>query len=279
MELGWMGPESLEVCGGLLLPQVAEAIKAGEPVTTLTVTEDGLALGALAAHLEDGGCVIDSLYVSPEHRRRGVGRMLAAGLEDLLTGSGAARLRLSFTVTLPEHETMAPFLAAMGFAPEDDEGQNIYFTTLDEVAAASFFAGQAGTDGGVPFAGLSPSVLAQTARDALKDGAPMTPELLENNPEEDVSCALVRNGKALAFVAFDRSCCDRLTLACAWAGVAGPAAMAGLLRQAFGLAREKYQGDVPLAVQAVTPASAALVRGLLPQARPVSFTYAKPLDG
>ena len=281
MELGWMGPESLEVCGGLLLPQVAEAIKAGEPVTTLTVTEDGVALGALAAHLEDGGCVIDSLYVSPEHRRRGVGRMLAAGREDLLTGRGAARLRMSFTVTLPEHETMAPFLSALGFAPEEDEGENIYFATLEQVAGGAFFrrTGE-GSKENLPFAQVDEALLARADREAWQQGAPMAKGLLTDaRIDREVSCALVRAGKVEAFVAFDHSCCQRLTLACAWSGGGGPAALAGLLQEAFRQAREKYPPETPLAIQAVSPASAALVRALLPQAVPVSFTYAKPLDG
>lgn len=279
MELGWIGPESLAVCRSLLLPAAAEALEYREPLTALAAVEDGLALGALAAHLEDG-CVIDSLYVSPDHRRRGVGRRLMEGLEALLEEGGeAAELRLSFTATLPEHETMAPFLTALGFAPEEDGGENIYFATLDQVSAAPFFAGGGGAAGLVPFAGLSQGVLAQAARVALEDGAPMRRELLEDNPEGDVSCALVQGGQVKAFAAFDRSCCGRLTLACAWSGEAGPVALAGLLREAFRLARKKYPADVPLAIQAVNPASADLVRALLPQAVPISFTYAKPLDG
>ena len=282
MELGWIGPESLAVCRSLLLPAAAEALERREPLTALAVTEDGLALGALAGHLEDGSCVIDSLYVSPEHRRRGVGRRLVEGLEGLLAeGSEAAELRLSYTVTLPEHEAMAPFLAALGFAPEEDEGENIYFATLEQAADGPLFRRTGGGSKEIlPFARVDGALLTRADRTAWQQGAPMARGLLTDaRTDKEVSCALVRAGRVEAFVAFDHSCCQRLTLACAWSGGGGPAALAGLLQEAFRQAREKYPPETPLAIQAVSPASAALVRALLPQAVPVSFTYAKPLDG
>ena len=84
MELGYISEDSLPVFQSLLLPVAAEAIKNGEPLTALGVSEDGCACGALAGFLRDNDFQIVSLYVAPDWRRKGGGDMLFDALEGLL---------------------------------------------------------------------------------------------------------------------------------------------------------------------------------------------------
>ena len=48
------GADQMRVFAPLLLPHVREAMKRGEPVTALGLTDAQTAVGALAGHLEDG---------------------------------------------------------------------------------------------------------------------------------------------------------------------------------------------------------------------------------
>lgn len=281
MELGWIGQESLPVFRSLLLPQVAEAMERKEAVTALGIAADRLAVGALACHIEGERCVVDSLYVAPDYRRQGGGRMLLEGLKGLLTGGPAVHgIWIDYTATLPEHEAIGPFLTAMGFSTLEDQEENIYFTTLSHAADSAFFGADGGAEAGVlPFAKIPRIYLSMAGKRALQEGVPLPQDGLDSpEMERDVSTGLVRDKAVQAFVAFDHSCCGHLTLSCAWSGGEGPAVLAGLLKQSYQQAREKYPAHTPLAVQAVTPTAAALIRKLLPGARPISHTCVYQLE-
>ena len=68
-----------------------------------------------------------------------------------------------------------------------------------------------------------------------------------------------------------------LTLSCAWVEEAHPAILALLLRKAMQRAKELYTPDTMIVVQAVTEASAKLIRTLVPDAKRFSFTYSTGL--
>ncbi len=284
MEFGYISPETYPVFKSLLLPQAQDARERGEPITLMGVTEDKTACGALGGYLDGGRYQIVSLYVAPEYRRRGFGRCMVEGLKQLLSEfPEAAGIEVNYTATLPEHDTLKPFLSAMGFHQETYQDQNIYFSMLSEAAESPFFM-QAGAkeekqpsskSGILPFSQIPDSILAMAERKCRARDR-MVPELPLTSPELDreVSHALVRNKEIVAFVTFDHSCCGRLTLSCAWTGNSGPAVLPALLHSVFRKASELYPPDTPLAVQSTNPVAANLIKALLPKAVPISFTYA-----
>ena len=70
------------------------------------------------------------MYVAPDYRRLGGARLMISQLEELLMEeSDIWSMEISFTETGQEEESLAPFLASMGFVAEDDRGQNIYTFT------------------------------------------------------------------------------------------------------------------------------------------------------
>ena len=120
MEIGWVGREALPVFQSLLLPGAAAEAERGDPVTVLGAEEGGVACGAAAARLRGPALEVVSLYVAPDHRRRGAGRALTEALLEL--GRGRAEdLEVSYTATLPDHDTLPPFLAALGFQRDGGE--------------------------------------------------------------------------------------------------------------------------------------------------------------
>lgn len=252
----------------LLLPETADALAAEEPLTALALTEGELAVGAAAGCLEFGRFLITSLYVAPAYRRRGGGRLLVETLKTLCAPYVGA-LEFRFTATQEEHDTLPPFLTALGFAEEPDNGENIYLTTLERAAASPFFSG-AGK--GTPLSALSRGQLSLMEKAAHAAGAPW-PEGGVSKLDAEVSVAVLDGSEPRAFVVFDHSFPGALTLAAAWSADRDPTVLPALLRSAVALAKEKYPPETAVAVQAVNPASAALVRALLPDARPVSHTY------
>lgn len=277
MEIGVLSRENYGVFCSLLLPEVANALSAGEPVTALALTQDDVAVGALAGYLDHQHFQIQSLYVAPDYRRCGGGRMLLETLFHALDGY-ASGVEISFTVTKEEHKTLLPFLEVMGFEREPDYGETLYLTSLGAVTATPFFA-SSGNKTGTPFSELSVGTLSLMSKTALTAAAPI-PEggLRADTVDRECSIAYINGGKLDAYVVFDTSWPGGLTLSAVWSRSKDPAVLPKLLRSAVARVREKYPPETAIAVQAVNSASAALIQTLLPEAEVVSHTYYRSLN-
>ena len=278
MNIGILPPGDAGVFQSLLLPETARALAAGEPVTALALTRNDVAIGAVAGYLENDCFQISSLYVAPDYRRCGGGRMLLEELRELLEGH-ATGMEISFTVTREEHQTLLPFLEVMGFEREEDRGETLYLTTLGAAAATPFFA-TAGKTAGTPLSELNDGALSLLNKAAMAAGAPV-PEggLLAKTVERKISLVRMNGSKPEAYVVFDTAWSGGLTLSAVWSGSKDPSVLPLLLRSAVTRARENYPLETKVAVQAVNPVSAALIRKLLPEAEVISHTYYRPVTG
>lgn len=281
MELGYLDNKALGGFRSLLLPNVVVAMDVGEPILALGVQEDDLACGALAGQVLDGTFHVTSFYVAPAYRRRGFGKRLMQTLIALLNleldSPPVFSVQVQFTATLKEHDVLSLFLEALDFTLEPDHGRNVYLFSADKVAPV--LASGEVPAGVTSFAHVQEEALRLATNTALAAGIPL-PEasLASQELDLDVSMAIVSGGRVEAFAAFDFSCGGRLTLASLWSGDAGSMAPVLLLRGALCAIRSKYSPDTELAVQTVNAASAALVAALLPEASPISRTYARPLE-
>lgn len=276
MEIGYIGKEQLDTFSTLFLPQIVDAIIKGEPVTALGAVKDKVAVGAVAGYLEDSVYKIISLYVAPDYRRQGVARKLLEKLEEfLLTDKNITAMEINYTVTEQEHSELKPFCEKLGFEEEEQKGETLYTFTLAQAAASPLFkAGEKSNSHILPFRQLSEKLLREAQREAVLLDVPV-PEagLLGGEVDRDLSHALVDEGRIVGCVVFDRSLANLPTLACVWTNKAEAVVLPALLKRAFQSASERYSEETVMAVQAVNPASAALLQNILPQASPFSFTY------
>lgn len=281
MELGYISTQELPVFRTLLLPNVVEAMERGEPVTAIGLIEDGIACGAAAGYPQSGRFQIVSFYVTPDYQRRGGGRMMMDYLLSLVTGfPGVSGLEISFTKTNPAHDALEPFLTEMGFVLSGGKDENIYLTSLGQVAQSLFFAVKTPPSPQLlPFSQIPRLLLASIDKELRHKGAPL-PQLPLTSPEleREVSCALIKNNEIQSFLAVEHSSKGELILSFAWAGTAGPIGMPPLLRRAFHTASSLYPPETPVIMQAINIKSARLLQVLLPDAVPISFTYYRPLD-
>lgn len=281
MEIGYIDSAQMQFFSNLLLPQTVEAIQNGEPITALGIVKDSIACGAIAGYITEGKFRIVSFYVAPEFRRQGGGRMLLEGIRKLLEDEVmVSGVEIRYTVTQSEHETMASFLLAMQFEKEDDKGQTLYTFTLGQAANDILAANTDKQDVNVlPFVKISDHALHMAQKEASIQDIPL-PQVTLDSPELDreLSHSIVKNGSVQAFVVFDHSCCGLPTLCSAWSGNVGQTALIRLLRPAFQRATQLYGMEARMAVQAVTPATAALIQNIVPGAMPISFSYYLPID-
>lgn len=272
MEIGFLVPGEPGAFAPLLLPQAAQQLQAGEPLTALGLTEARLAVGAAAGYLQGRMFQITSLYVAPDYRRRGGGRMLVEGLLRLTRGQ-ADGLEIRFTTAKEEQQALPPFLARMGFVRQDDRGETIFQIRLEQIACVPFFA-KGGAGHGTPFAQLGDSQLLDAERAAAAVDAPMPAGGLRGKTvDRDVSMAAVADGAVQAYIVGDTGWSGGLRLSALWSRSKDVGVLPGLLRAALTKAADKYPPDTRVIVQTVNPSSAALLSGLLPEAEPVSHSY------
>lgn len=277
MQIGVLPPGEPGVFRSLLLPEAADALARGEPLTALGLTESGLALGAAAGYLENGQFQLISLYVAPGYRQRGGGRMLVDALLGVLSGR-AAGIMVRFTVTEEEHHTLPPFLRHMGFAQENDHGQTIYLTTLSRAMQLPFFQAQPRQGRGTPLCELNERELTALAQAAQTAQAPLPPGGLHGEwVEKQVSVAYLENGVPQGYVMGDTSWPGGLTLSAVWSNGADPTLLVALLRTALARASARYAPETRLAIQTVNARSAALLQAMLPDSEPISFSYRRAL--
>lgn len=256
----------------LLLPETADALAAGEPITAFGLIEEDIAIGAIAGYLRGSVFRISSLYVAPDYRREGGGWMLMDALTQVIVNH-AVGIEISFTITREEHRTLQLFLEAVGFVRKVDDGNEIYITTLDNITASSFWE-RIKISRGTSFSRISSSSLHSAELEAWDANAPIPKGgLSARTVDKDVSVAALKSGKVEAYVVFENTWAEGLTLSAVWSKSTNPLVLPGLLRYATEQLTKKYPRETSLVVQTVNDASAAMVRAIIPEAKEISCTY------
>ena len=280
MDLGYISAEQLPLFSLFLVPQVVEAMKCEEPITALGIAKDKVACGALAGYIDEEYFRIVSLYVAPDYRRQGGATTLLDGLKRILFKySDIEKIVIDYTVTHEEHEMITSFLIAYGFNEESDDGITLYRFPLEKILHSPLFTSTVGeSDHIMSFSQISDIVLRTAEKTASVQDVPL-PEasLTSNEIEKELSHAYIKNGEIEAFVVFDHSYGDMLTLSCAWVDEAHPSILAVLLRKAIQRAKDLYPADTIIVVQAIHKSSANLILSLVPEAERFSFTYSTRL--
>ncbi|WP_409966922.1 GNAT family N-acetyltransferase [Bengtsoniella intestinalis] len=281
MNIGFVQQKNLAPFASLLLSQTAKAVEQGEPLLCLgAVTEDGVACGAIAGYIREGAWQLASLYMAPEYRRQGGASQLLRALLGILQGVQELHtLQVEYTITAPEHHTLAPFLEAVGFVNHPVGSLGIYGCTLKAVAEQPFFSAKEGKNPDiVPFSTIPHIQLRQTQQRMEQLGMPLSDHGLTSPfVDADVSVAYVQNGKIEAIVQVERLAEDQIHLATAWSN-ASPQILVTMLQSAFRRSMTKYPPHTQLTVHTATDISATLMKRLLPQTESLSRQYAYTID-
>lgn len=271
VELYAIPPQQADRFGALLTDEALAAIRREEGAA-LVVAEEGVAQGAVCGQLsreDDRVLELLSLYVAPDHRRRGLGSTLLLELLDFYierTGGELRRVEIAFT---GEQEELSAFLARAGFAFEDIPDTGSWLLPVSALKDTPLMTlGKARAPGYTMLpAGELPDVkLRQLAGLLERHGAdylsaeeygkilPRLSHVLFNDRQEPVGCALFTRREQVV-------CLSQFFISTTYPALAGP-----LLYQCGRAAQELLEGDVLLEIPTVTQSSLNLTRRLLGEA-------------
>ena len=282
MQVGLIEQEGLMSFQSLLLPEVVNDIASGQPMLALGLTdgllENRVACGAAAGWLQGRNFILRSLYVAPQHRRWGGGRLLVETLCSLLTGY-ADSVEVSYMVTRPEHNALSLLLEEQSFEREERSDERIYAVTLEDLNKTPFFSANSQPLATVtqPFSRFSQWSLTQAYKSAaVRDENYLPVPLTDPSVDADVSLAITDGKQIRSFVVFQPVNAHTLTLA--WAKSGHPQDLPVLLRSAFARVQKKYPPETLITIQTINHTSSELISTLIPMAKPVSCVYVRYLD-
>ena len=266
----------------LLLPLVREALERGVSVTVLGLTEEDVACGAAAYYMDEKRMQIISLYVSPDYRGRGGGSLLLTTLSRMArhASTPAYEMALDFSVTTDEHRELSRYLERMGYQKRQLNQGNFYYMTLGQMLSSPYNKPEkVPSKDVVSFRQLSAVQLHMLQHHAAQDGLVVLPvnQLTDPSVEQDVSCALMKDGDAIAFLLFQNGG-SKLELSCAWDGAHQSQHIPKMLRYAVRQLSQLYPPETQVVVFAVSGACENLVLKLVPDANPVFVSYYKYLN-
>ncbi|MFI3312298.1 MAG: GNAT family N-acetyltransferase [Eubacteriales bacterium] len=273
MNVGTVIDAHTSAFGTLLLPQVQTRLEEGEPLTVLGLVEEEIACGALAGLWLDEAFQILSLYIAPEHRRKGGGRLLIKTLVTALTQlERPTNLEIAYTETMADHKVLTLFLEALGFHSHP-ERHPICTATLEELGQSPFFKTAApNLSGAIPLNQM-PEVLYKNLvrKFQMLDDDAMVNHLQSLALNKHISVVYQGQRDDLAFILMDELAEDHICLAMALS--AQPTVLAQLLRMVYSLTIKHYPKETKLTIQTVNESSVGLMEKLLPQAQVASRRY------
>lgn len=133
MEIFLLDKENVKDFSFLLTPEAVQAISSESRAQGFVVKEENRHVGALAGHFTGlYSYELLSVYVLPEYRRRGVGRLLLTTLDDALKGTGA-NIHIGFTKLNDDLKGLDAFFDAAGYDEIYDEESTVYALSLSTV--------------------------------------------------------------------------------------------------------------------------------------------------
>lgn len=142
MELIDLNVEQKESFYELITWDGIAALRSGDSVAIGLLIEDEPAGAIVADPGVDGEAEILSLYVKPEHRRKGYGTELVyQALTMLYSVDNMYRLVLSFTENEKEGAELREFLGFHDFELEEDKEHGSFSFTLEDAVSSKFLSG------------------------------------------------------------------------------------------------------------------------------------------
>lgn len=265
--------EETECIRALLVPNVYEEWKAGRDMLVLAAVKDRIAVGALAAAMEDGDLAILSLYMAPEYRKQGGGSLLLDACI-MIAEQEADAVTADFVVTSPEEEEMERLLVGRAFWEEVPAGA-IYETELRKLSENPVLQ-KKGNDSGVPLSKLGPVEKKKAEQMLAEKNVPWEYGMFtEKSLEQDISRILFRDQEPVGFFLCDYNAGGVLSVTGAWNGSGVAVKFISMLTGAVAEAAKKYPPETKVTMQAVNGTTEKLILTLLPGAERISRFYVR----
>ncbi len=272
-----IGREDAEEAEPFLCPEMAGALKKGEPVLALGAAVDDKVAGALAGVTDGDVFEIFSLYVAKEVRREGIGRELIKKLEEVLEEDGIRNILISAGFSEPEDREgdLTAFFDALGFEEEESSYPSYFMAHIRDIVFKS--GGMKDQDVHViPFSDVNESLLEDIGNRAQNEGRLLlSGGLLSEKIDRDMSFCLVKGKELLAYSAAEVADDGIVRLPSIYAVFNDPESLIEMLKIQVDSLRKLYKDNIYIAYAIQTERVHSIFKGIVPTAAAVSRRFVK----
>ncbi len=266
--------EAVEKVQGLVTPEVQAAMDEALPVTVFLAAYGNMAAGAIAGSVTGGIFDIESVYVAPEYRRKGIGTALIERLRRALL-TKEIMIRAEYTLDNKEKESLSTFFRRNGFSRERIAIPCYYISSLkdmkneDEDKIKNKFSGSI-----TPLSEIPVNALKTATAYAKNEGYPLPKGgLLSEKVDRDLSFSVVVNGRVGAYIIVEKDEDGIIEIPALWSRVPDPKIMMAMIKKAVAASLAKYPPEEKAAMMAISSVSEKIILYLFPKAEAVSYTY------
>ncbi len=274
MEIGYIDKQNIEWFKPLMLDSSVRAIERGEPVIAFGAVEDKTAVGAVSGVVSHGDFVVDSFFVAPEYRNRGVGDALLAEVSECIKGRGIT-IDFSFEVFGDEQKTLVSFLTHRGFIDCSEDIDSAFVLNLSDVFSSPLFKND--RDISMPLFSEIPDIALKRASAYAQENDYIMPEGWFISPSIDrrISVMLLDEFVPKAYVTFEKLSENMIQMSSAFNGTGQPTIFIRMIAKAINEAGKYYPGDTQVIMQALNRTSLGLINHLFPKAERISYCLRK----
>ena len=258
----------------LLLPEIVEALKRKLPITAFVAVDKNAAVGAIAGFIDGDTFEIRSLYVIPNHRKKGVGTALIDKLEEVLENVGVS-IGVSYTLQNDDNETLCPFFIRRGFIKDKVSYPMYFIGELKNVQIDEKYNYDKGNNI-LSFNSVRSSLLRAASNEAFKEGKPVpNGGLISLNVEKDISFCVVDDGRIEAYITLEKVSDNMLEVTALWSGLKEPMILMRMLSKLLKTLKDKYNPDTKIAMLALNQKSGKIIDILFTNVRLCSHRFVK----
>ncbi|MBO6137920.1 MAG: GNAT family N-acetyltransferase [Lachnospiraceae bacterium] len=269
IEIYRLTQENAKDAAGILLPEVVQALKEDKPVTVLAAMDGNTVIGALGGAVDGGAFEIASLFVHPDHRRRGAGQKLIWSLQDIMEDELV--IKADYNVENEDNKTLRPFFDSMGFKTERAVYPSYYIASLNRLRTSSIIEKE--EESILYFSEVPDSLIRAASNTGFEKGYPM-PEggLLAANIDKHMSFCVVKDDKMSAYVAVEPIDEEMVKVSALWSETPNPKELIVMLSRMLRELRAKYRPETRVAMLAMNSASYKLIQYMFRDVEPSSYS-------
>ncbi len=258
----------------MMLPEVADALKKGLPVTVFGAVMTSKLVGVLAGAASGDSYEIHSLYVLPYYRRRGVGRALVEKLEQVLEKDDLI-IKAEFTMQNRDNETLPPFLGTMEFEEEAVTFPRYYIGNLGDLKIDQRLMKMANARS-VAFSYVPEHILRTASNISIQEGYPLPDGgLLSKNVDKEISQCVISGEDVKAYVAVELMGGKGLKIAALWSSLSDPREMVAMLSAMINEMKKKHPPDTKVAMLVLTPIVVKIIDHLFDKVELCSYSFVR----
>ena len=255
---------------GLLLPEVVEALGSDMPVTALAAVDGNTVIGALGGAIDGDAFEITSIFVTPEHRRRGAARELIWKLQELTEDEGIM-LKAEFNVENEDNKTLYSFFNMMGFKAERVEFPSYYIAPISNLRGSALIEKE---DESIhSFAEVPDNFIRAASNAGFEKGYPL-PEggLVSKSVDKHMSFCVVKDEAMSAYVAVEPVDEEMVKVSALWSESPNPKELLAMLSQMLKEIRGKFAPEARMAMLALNATSYKLIQYIFKDVEPCSYS-------